>query len=117
MATVNSNRSDIVILKDGEVTYDYTYTFTENGTYTFEYQDWNGKNQKTITAEVNWIDKNITEDTALEELSQKEESESTVKIILIITIDIIILTMIVIITKRIIQKNKKMKYIKYFSKF
>ena len=117
VATVNSNRSDIVILKDGEVTYDYTYTFTENGTYTFEYQDWNGKNQKTITAEVNWIDKNITEDTALEELSQKEESESTVKIILIITIDIIILTMIVIITKRIIQKNKKMKYIKYFSKF
>ncbi len=57
VATLKSNRTDTVILKNGEVTYDNTHVFEQNGTYTFEYQDWIGLNKKTIVASVDWIDK------------------------------------------------------------
>lgn len=53
--TLTPNRNDIIIVKNGKKSYDYTYTFDKNGTYTFEYQDWYGKNLGTITIEINCI--------------------------------------------------------------
>jgi len=53
--TLTPNRNDIIIVKNGKKSYDYTYTFKENGKYTFEYQDWYGNNLGTIIIEINCI--------------------------------------------------------------
>lgn len=53
-ALLVSNRADIMVLKDNKTILDNTYTFNENGTHTFEYQDWYG-NKGTVEAKVNWI--------------------------------------------------------------
>ena len=52
--TLIPNRTDIRILKNNKLTYDYTYTFKNNNEYTFEYQDWYN-NVKTDTIKVDWI--------------------------------------------------------------
>lgn len=58
--TIIPNRTDIRILKNNKLTYDYTYTFKNNNEYTFEYQDWYN-NVKTDTIKVDWIiNNNIT---------------------------------------------------------
>ncbi len=49
---VNMTRPITVLNNDHKT----TYTFTENGKFTFEYEDENG-NKGSTTAEVNWIDK------------------------------------------------------------
>ncbi|MCH5184415.1 MAG: discoidin domain-containing protein, partial [Oscillospiraceae bacterium] len=54
-ATVIPDEREIKITNnDGK----FSYTFTENGTFTFAYVDQSGK-KETITAEVTWIDKEL----------------------------------------------------------
>ena len=57
--TLKTNRNDIIFIKDGKKSYNYTYTFKKNGTYTLEYQDWYGNNLGTITIEINNIKTNL----------------------------------------------------------
>lgn len=52
-ATVIPDERDITITNNNG---SFSYTFTENGTFTFEYVDQSGK-KETITATVTWIDK------------------------------------------------------------
>lgn len=52
-ATVIPDERDITITNNNG---SFSYTFTENGTFTFAYVDQSGK-KETITAEVTWIDK------------------------------------------------------------
>ena len=52
-ATVIPDERDITITNNNG---SFSYTFTENGTFTFEYVDQSGK-KETITANVTWIDK------------------------------------------------------------
>ena len=51
--TLKPNREDIVITNNEGSN---TYTFTKNGTYTFEYQDWLGNNNGSIEVNVDWIE-------------------------------------------------------------
>jgi len=84
------NRTDISIIKDGKKSYDYIYTFTKNGEYTFEYQDWYGNNLGTLTITINNI-------------KTKE-----ITIILISTILFIIIgTIFIFISKKQLTNNKK----------
>ena len=73
------NREDIMVLKDGTTSLDNTYTFKENGSYTFEYQDWYG-NKGSVEAKVDWIkSKDNTEntnDTPVEEKPKESPSET-----------------------------------------
>ena len=59
-----------------------TYTFTENGTFTFEFVDKAG-NKGTATAEVTWIDKTLPVAT----ITYSTESETTEPVIATITFD------------------------------
>ena len=63
--TLTPNRTDIIIVKNGKKSYDYTYTFKENGQYTFEYQDWYGNNLGTINIEINCIKTKLFINTCL----------------------------------------------------
>ena len=63
--TLKTNRNDIIFIKDGKKSYNYTYTFKKNGTYTLEYQDWYGNNLGTITIEINNIKTNLVISTCL----------------------------------------------------
>ena len=56
--TLKPNRNDTIILINGKQTYNYNYTFKENGEYILEYQDWKGNSLGTVTMKVNWIIKN-----------------------------------------------------------
>lgn len=53
--TLKPNRNDIIISKNGKKSYEYKYTFKQNGTYTFEYEDWYGNNLGNITIKINCI--------------------------------------------------------------
>lgn len=52
---LNTNRNDIIIIKNNKQSYDYSYIFKENGEYTYEYQDWFGNYVGTITININNI--------------------------------------------------------------
>ena len=81
VATFKTNRNDIVILNDnGSAPFDYTHTFKDNGSYVFEYQDWAGNNKSTITATVNWIDKEAPILEVKYEPETETEGEVTVTI-------------------------------------
>ncbi len=54
IATISANRDITITNNNGS----NTYTFTENGTFTFEYVDIFGQTG-TITASVDWINKNV----------------------------------------------------------
>ena len=53
--TLSPSRNDIIILKNGKKLYDYNYTITKNGKYTFEYIDWYENNLGTFTINISWI--------------------------------------------------------------
>ncbi len=57
VATISFEESDDVVIVNNDG--NNSYTFTENGTFTFEYVYGDG-NFASITAEVTWIKKNIT---------------------------------------------------------
>lgn len=81
---LNTNRNDIIIIKNHKKSYDYKYTFTENGEYTYEYQDWYGNYLGSITISIDNI------------------YTKQVKIILLIIIIVSIIA-----TLHITSKNKK----------
>ena len=83
IATVNFNRDDIKIINNEGKN---TYTFKQNDTFTFEYQDWNGNNKSSITATVDWIDKDLPEVNVKHELMQENDENNEIKYLEKITI-------------------------------
>lgn len=60
------------------------YTFDDNGTFTFEFEDLAG-NRNSITAEVNWIDKTLP--TANVTLSTTEWTKDNIEVVVSVPID------------------------------
>ncbi len=73
--TITTSSEPIMITNNNGKT---TYTFTENGTFTFEFKDEAG-NKGKITAKVDWIEKTTTEKpgTNTEEKPSNKPSEGT----------------------------------------
>lgn len=64
----NQNVVATLELPEGATAFETTHIFTENGTYTFSYEDLNG-NKQTIEAVVTWIDKELPTATVTYDVS------------------------------------------------
>jgi len=73
VATLSFDANDIRILNNGGRN---TYVFKENGSFTFEYLDTEG-NKRTITATVNWIEKEHSSTIPSLDYNKKPNSSST----------------------------------------
>ena len=81
--TINleKNRNDIKILKDGQEIDENSYLVDKNGTYLFEVQDGIGNKIQTLSASIDWIDKEAPI------ISVKYEPESKTRGEVIVTIN------------------------------
>lgn len=79
IATVQFDKENVRILNNNG---NKTYTFTENGEFTFEYQDEAG-NTGSITAKVDWIEKKIELPKLTLHYSKEEKTTSPVTVTLV----------------------------------